>query len=187
MAWVIDRIRDLLFGFLNTLGLLNKEATIIIIGLDNAGKSTLLHRMSKGAFGTFAPTEKPANDEFNVGGVTFKAWDLGGHEAVRQIWDDFLPSCDGVLFLIDAADTDRLAEAEEEISALVLDNALWDVPIAVLYNKEDLPFAMATPELEVALKWPELVQREGPIAGFRCSVLNGTGYTEAIQWIARFC
>ena len=85
MVWVVDWLRDLLSSFLSGLGLLNKEATIILIGLDNAGKSTLLHRLSKGAFGSFAPTEKPTNDEFTAAGVTFKAWDLGGHEAVRAL------------------------------------------------------------------------------------------------------
>ena len=69
----------------------------------------------------------------------------------------------------------------------VLDGALFDVPIAVLHNKEDLPFALADDAIAAALKWPELAAREGPIRAFRCSVLRGTGYTDALQWLARFC
>ena len=69
----------------------------------------------------------------------------------------------------------------------VLDGALFDVPIAVLHNKEDLPFALGDDEIAAALKWPELAAREGPIRAFRCSVLRGTGYTDALQWLARFC
>ena len=110
MAWVVNWIKELLSSFLSGLGLLNKEANLIIIGLDNAGKSTLLHKMAKNAFGSFAPTEKPTFDEFQAGGMTFKAWDLGGHEAVRQVWDDFMLTTDGVVFLVDSADRDRLSE-----------------------------------------------------------------------------
>jgi len=183
----LDWLKSLLSSFLTTLGLLNKEATIIIIGLDNAGKTTLLHKLAKGAFGSFPPTEKPLSDEFQAGGVSFKAWDLGGHEAVRHIWDDFLPTTDGVLFVLDSADTERLTEAEEELTALAAESSLFSVPIAVLFNKDDLPFAIPTPELEKCLKWNVLMQRDGPIRGFRTSVLRGTGYTEAFQWLAHFC
>lgn len=187
MSALLTWVRDLLSSFLGSLGLLNKEASIIIIGLDNAGKSTLLHRLAKNAFGTFAPTEKPIEDEFNIAGISFKAYDLGGHEAVRQIWDDFLPECDGVVFVVDSADSDRLSECEEELSALSAESALYEVPIAVLFNKEDLPFALNSEDLEKSLNWGSLERREGPIKNFRVSVLRETGYTEAFQWLAQFC
>jgi GTP-binding protein SAR1 len=185
--WLVDWLRDLISSFLGTLGLVNKEASIIIIGLDNAGKSTLLHRLAKKAFGTFAPTEKPIEDEFQVAGVSFKAWDLGGHEAVRQIWEDFLPECDGVVFVVDSADSERLRECQEELSALSAESALYEVPIAVLFNKDDLPFALSNEELEKGLNWKSLERRDGPIKNFRVSVLRESGYTEAFQWLAQFC
>mmetsp|Transcript_48504 Transcript_48504/g.82799 ORF Transcript_48504/g.82799 Transcript_48504/m.82799 type:complete len:102 (+) Transcript_48504:57-362(+) len=84
MSWIFSWLGEYLSSFLSGLGLLNKEASILIVGLDNAGKSTLMHRLAKGSFGSFPPTEKPSCDEFQAAGVKFKAWDLGGHEAVRQ-------------------------------------------------------------------------------------------------------
>lgn len=81
MSWLVDWVKGLLSSFLSGLGLLNKEANLIIIGLDNAGKSTLLHRLSKNAFGSFPPTERPsqvraallARGMFIVGAVARKA------------------------------------------------------------------------------------------------------------------
>jgi GTP-binding protein SAR1 len=187
MAIWLDWLRDLFSSLLTALGLVNKNATIILVGLDNAGKTTLLNRLASGTFGAFAPTVKPTHNEFKAGSVTFRAWDLGGHEAVRQLWEDFLPTTDGVVFLVDSADPDRIAECEEELSALAADDALFDVPIAVLYNKTDLAFALGDEELRTGLDWEVLERREGPIQGFRCSVLQGTGYTEAFQWLSNFC
>jgi GTP-binding protein SAR1 len=150
-------------------------------------KSTLLQKMSKGTFGSFPPTERPTQDEFQTGGVKFKAWDLGGHEAVRQVWDDYLPTTDAVVFIVDSADRERLSEAQEELSALSADSALYSVPIVVIFNKDDLPFALTTEELEEGLIWTDLAQRDGPIRGFRASVLRGSGYAEAFQWLAQYC
>jgi GTP-binding protein SAR1 len=119
--------------------------------------------------------------------MKFKAWDLGGHEAVRHVWDDFMPTADAVVFLVDAADVDRVGEAKDELNAIAADAALFDVPIAVLYNKSDLPFAMPNEDLEKRLDMPSLVLRDGPIKSFRVSVLKGTGYSDAFQWISQFC
>lgn len=133
------------------------------------------------------PFLKLQKDEFVAGGVTFKAWDMGGHEAVRHVWDDFLPTAGGVVFVVDAADQARLEEAEEELSALARDSALDDVPIAVLFNKTDLPFSLRDEELAEGLRWSDLERRDGPVKCFRASVLRGTGYPEAFQWLSRFC
>lgn len=183
----LDWVRDIFSSLLTSLGLVNKNATIILVGLDNAGKTTLLNRLASGTIRAFPPTEKPTHDEFKAGSVNFRAWDLGGHEAVRQLWDDFLPSTDGVVFLVDSADSDRLAECEEELSALAADDSLFDVPIAVIYNKMDIPFALGEEELNTALGWQELERRDGPIRSFRCSVLQGLGYDEAFVWLSNFC
>jgi len=186
MRWLLDWLKDQITSVLAALGLLNKEADIILIGLDNAGKTTLLNRLVRDVFEMYPPTERPKKDEFQLGGVHFRAWDLGGHEAVRQVWDDFLPTTGGVLFVVDSADADRLAECEEELNALAVDTQLYGVPMAVLFNKADLPYSLSDDELFTALSWEAIEGREGPVRAFRTSVLNGTGYSEALQWLAQY-
>ena len=123
MLWWVQWLRDAIGALLFTLGLQNKKATIVLVGLDNAGKTTLLHRLASGGLSSFPPTEKPHADRFALGGVSFRAWDLGGHDSVRHLWDDFLPDAHGVVFLVDAADGDRFDEAADELAALAADEA----------------------------------------------------------------
>ena len=101
MLWWVQWLRDAIGALLFTLGLQNKKATIVLVGLDNAGKTTLLHRLASGGLSSFPPTEKPHADRFALGGVSFRAWDLGGHDSVRHLWDDFLPDAHGVVFLVE--------------------------------------------------------------------------------------
>ena len=136
---VLSTILDAL-GFGDLLaGNVPLDATLVVLGLDNAGKTTLLHRMRTGEFKQFVPTERamPHSGEGFVveaagngsdgrdggGTVSFCAWDLGGHEAVRHLWEDYIYSgedgCQGVVFCVDAADLSRIVEARDELVELV--------------------------------------------------------------------
>merc|ERR1712151_699126 len=82
-----------------------------------------------------------------IQGISFRTYDLGGHETARRIWKDYLTGCDGVVFIVDAADRTRFAEAREEISRLPDDPSLMHTPIAVLGNKIDIPVAASEDDL----------------------------------------
>merc|ERR1719223_2686358 len=79
--------------------------------------------------------------------IRFRTFDLGGHETARRIWKDYYATVNGVIFLVDAADRTRFAEAREELHMLLDEPSLRDVPIAVLGNKIDI--AVAASEHEV--------------------------------------
>ncbi|CAN0190209.1 unnamed protein product [Ascophyllum nodosum] len=178
LAW----LRELGLRLLSTLGLYNKKATVVLLGLDNSGKSTLLHRLSQGQVTALQPTERPHIDEFQLGGVSFKAWDLGGHEAVRYLWFDFLSDSQAIVFMVDGADDQRLDEAHWELSELLSDASFYGVPVAVLYNKSDLPAAVPEEKLRGMLDIERLETRR-PIKCFVTSVVKGEGYPEAFRWL----
>lgn len=77
---------DWLWDWLYSLGLWKKEATVLLLGLDNAGKTTLLNKLKTGKIGRFPPTQRPAAEYADVGNVRLHAYDLGGHAAVRMVW-----------------------------------------------------------------------------------------------------
>lgn len=78
-----------------------------------------------------------------------------------------------------------MPEVEEELAGLAKDPSLEGVPIAVLFNKTDMSYALEEEELHTALNWDGIVERNGPVECFRSSVLQGTGYNEAFLWLSQ--
>jgi GTP-binding protein SAR1 len=172
-------------SFFNALGFQGKQGTLLLLGLDNAGKTTLLHRLRTGQIRNYPPTDRPSlSEKFVMAGITFSAWDLGGHEAVRHLWSDYYGvDCKALLFLIDAVDVERLEEAGYELDA-ILSELDPTVPVAILLNKCDLPEAISSHEICEKIQFADFVQRGDRLRVFRISVLKGEGYQDAFQWIA---
>lgn len=194
MYVIWQTLRSFWQNILQSLGLSGKEGSLLVLGLDNAGKTTLLYRLRTGGeIRSFPPTDRPSTQEFSVitgatgTSVKFTAWDLGGHEAVRHLWEDYISeSVNGVLFLIDAADNDRLEEAAYELDALISEKLFSGFPVAILLNKCDLQNAMSTNEICERIEWDELRSQQEHLTIYRCSVLKGQGYDEALRWISSF-
>jgi GTP-binding protein SAR1 len=151
MSSILSYFKSFIQSILKSLGLYKKQGTILLLGLDNAGKTTLLHKLRTNTIVHFAPTEKPHQETFYMdNSIKFIGWDLGGHEAVRKIWDDFVirDNIDAILFMIDAADYQRFEEVKDELDALVNDSdsglKYSGVPLAILLNKCDLENAQST-------------------------------------------
>mmetsp|Transcript_15288 Transcript_15288/g.18108 ORF Transcript_15288/g.18108 Transcript_15288/m.18108 type:complete len:200 (+) Transcript_15288:1-600(+) len=198
---MISYLKSLFLTFRQSFDLDQKKGTILLLGLDNAGKTTFLHRLCTSLTGTtkaaFAPTEQPTSHQFHADGITFTGWDLGGQEAVRHLWTEHTFDADGILFMVDAGggkdggDDGRLGEARDELDALICgddgDN-LKGVPLAIMLNKCDLDTARKSKDVAVGIGYDEVVECHGEenVRMFRMSVTNDKGYQEALRWIAEF-
>jgi len=187
---IYETWRSLLDTLWNALGFEGKEGSLVVLGLDNAGKTTMLHRLKSGGdIRSFPPTDRPRpTSTFECQNIKFQAWDMGGHEAVRHLWEDYVCECSAVLFLIDAADTNRLEEAGFELDALIAEKIVEGLPVAILLNKCDVEEAISTAEICKRIQYDDLqrMQGEDKIAVFRISVLRGEGYQSAFRWVADF-
>jgi GTP-binding protein SAR1 len=179
------------------LGLAGKQGQLLLLGLDNAGKTTLLHHLRTGPSAplgrTFPPTDRPSREQLVwTGGIQFTAWDLGGHEAVRHLWEDYLSSeLSAILFLVDASDGERIEEAGYELDHLlhtITQDKGEGIPVALLLNKCDLAEALPSVEILQKMDYANLqnYQAEKYMRVFRISVLKSQGYAEAFQWIGTF-
>ena len=187
--------RRLSFQLSRSSGLYHKNAKILFLGLDNAGKTTLLRMLKDNRAVSAEPTIHPNSEELIVGQLKLKAFDLGGHETARRLWEDYTTTVDGVVFLVDAVDRQRFPEAKRELDNLLSSDELRGVPFLVLGNKIDLPTAASEDELKFALGLQDTYGKDSivdercnacPVEVFMCSVVRRMGYKDAFQWLSQF-
>ncbi len=120
-----------------------QEMELTILGLQNAGKTTLVNLIATGDFSDDRiPTVGFNMRKVQKGGVTLKMWDLGGHARFRTMWERYCRGVSAVVFVIDAADEDKFETARVELHDILARPALDGIPVLVLANKSDLPGAI---------------------------------------------
>ncbi|KAL7743573.1 hypothetical protein ACLKA6_013378 [Drosophila palustris] len=159
-----------------------EDVRVLMIGLDAAGKTTTLYQLKLGAKLTNIPTIG-----FNVELLKYKrlrltVWDIGGQKRVRSMWRYYYSNAAGIIFVVDAADTERFPEAMSELHSVLHVNELKDSVLMVFANKQDLPQAIAPADLAMRLRLHELQQR-WKVHGVSAS--NGLGVHEGMEQLYR--
>lgn len=115
MGTIYSLIKDALESFSTV-----HDAKVLMLGLDAAGKTTVLYKLKLNETVVTIPTVG-----FNVEtvqptkNVSFTVWDVGGQKILRDLWKHYYQGCDGLLFIVDSADHERFSEAREELQAIL--------------------------------------------------------------------
>ncbi|KAF9964006.1 60S ribosomal protein L7 [Modicella reniformis] len=136
-----------------------KEMRILMVGLDAAGKTTILYKLKLGEIVTTIPTIGFNVETVEYKNISFTVWDVGGQDKIRPLWRHYFQNTQGIIFVVDSNDRDRIHEAREELLRMLNEDELRDALLLIFANKQDLPNAMSAAEITEKLGLHSLRQR----------------------------
>ena len=168
---------------LRTLKKHDREARILVLGLDNAGKTTILKALSEEDVSTIMPTQGFNIKALTQDGFKLNVWDIGGQRAIRDYWKNYYENTDGLVYVVDSSDEARLSECKETLIELLGEEALKNVPLLVFANKQDLQFALDAEEVLGTMNLAEINDRTWNIQA--CSAMTKEGLQEGMEWLVK--
>ncbi|PWN42129.1 putative ARL1-ADP-ribosylation factor [Ceraceosorus guamensis] len=159
----------------------NREVRILMLGLDSAGKTTILYRLQLGEVVGTTPTIGFNVETVRYKNISFQVWDLGGQSSIRPYWRCYYANTTAVIFVIDAADAKRLDTSKEELHAILQEEELKNTKLLVLANKQDLDHALKAEQITERLDLVEMKERSWTVQ--ECSALKGQGLEEGLDWL----
>lgn len=164
-----------LFGF-------KKETSILMLGLDGAGKTTILYKLKLGEVVTCIPTIGFNVEEVQYKRMKMKIWDIGGQDKIRPLWRHYYSNSNALIFVVDGIDRERIDEAREELHGIMNCPEMRDDILLVFSNKQDLPTAMTHSEVADKLDLRSIKQ---PWYLQNCVAVNSEGLYEGLEWLSK--
>merc|ERR1711892_1372222 len=124
-----------------------KQMRILMVGLDAAGKTTILYKLKLGEIVTTIPTIGFNVETVEYKNISFTVWDVGGQGKIRPLWRHYYQNTQGVIFVVDSSDRERIQESHDELHKMLNEDELRDAIVLVFANKQDLPNALSVTEL----------------------------------------
>nr|4V0K_A Chain A, Arf-like Small Gtpase [Chlamydomonas reinhardtii]4V0K_B Chain B, Arf-like Small Gtpase [Chlamydomonas reinhardtii]4V0L_A Chain A, ARF-LIKE SMALL GTPASE [Chlamydomonas reinhardtii]4V0L_B Chain B, ARF-LIKE SMALL GTPASE [Chlamydomonas reinhardtii]4V0M_A Chain A, ARF-LIKE SMALL GTPASE [Chlamydomonas reinhardtii]4V0M_C Chain C, ARF-LIKE SMALL GTPASE [Chlamydomonas reinhardtii]4V0M_G Chain G, ARF-LIKE SMALL GTPASE [Chlamydomonas reinhardtii]4V0N_A Chain A, ARF-LIKE SMALL GTPASE [Chlamy len=165
-------------------GAASKKVNVLVVGLDNSGKTTIIERLKPRPrqAAEVAPTVGFTVDEVEKGPLTFTVFDMSGAGRYRTLWEQYYREADAVVFVVDSADKLRMVVARDEMEHMLKHSNMRKVPILYFANKKDLPVAMPPVEIAQALGLDDIKDRPWQIVP--SNGLTGEGVDKGIDWLA---
>ncbi|KAL3873470.1 hypothetical protein ACJMK2_036583 [Sinanodonta woodiana] len=159
------------------------EYRILMLGLDQSGKSSILYKLKLDENLMLIPTIGFNRENIKTeNGVSLTVWDVGGQEEIRNLWTHYLQNTDGLIYVVDSAHRQSIHVSARELHNICDKEEMRGVPLLVMANKQDLPDQMNEAELVSALNLGKMNDRKWKVKG--TSVITGDGLSEAIEMLA---
>jgi len=174
MGLTISSLFTRLFG--------KQQMRILMVGLDAAGKTTILYKLKLGEIVTTIPTIGFNVETVEYKNISFTVWDVGGQDKIRPLWRHYFTNTQGLIFVVDSNDRERVNEAKEELNRMLGEDELRDSVLLVFANKQDLPNAMTCADLSDKLGLSSIRGRRWYIQS-TCAT-HGEGLYEGLDWLS---
>merc|ERR1712013_158693 len=160
-----------------------RDMRILMVGLDAAGKTTILYKLKLGEVVTTIPTVGFNVEEVQYKNINFTVWDVGGQDKIRKLWRYYYQNTQGLIFVVDSNDRDRIDDARQELAQILSEDEMRDAVVLVFANKQDLPNSMTTAEVVEKLGLQSMRNRQWFIQS-ACAT-KGDGLYEGLDWMSR--
>ena len=174
MGFFFSKLWTTLFG--------KNDVRIVMVGLDGAGKTTILYQIKMGETIKTIPTIGFNVETLYYKGVNFTVWDVGGQDKIRVLWKQYYQNADGLIFVVDSNDRDRINDAAIELKKMLAEEDLKECIVLVMANKQDINGALSPGEVTEKLGMGSLKGRTWLVQG--TSATSGQGIKEGFDWMA---
>jgi ADP-ribosylation factor protein 1 len=170
----------------------SKEMRILMVGLDAAGKTTILYKLKLGEIVTTIPTIGFNVETLEYKNINFTVWDVGGQHKIRPLWRHYYMNTQAVIFVVDSNDPTRIDgqnandydvddTAKEELHRMLAEDELRDAVVLVFANKQDLPNALTVNQVTERMSMKSLRNRQWWVQG--ACAQTGDGLYEGLDWL----
>ena len=170
-----------LLRFLRKLKLKEKEMRILFLGLDNAGKSSVIKAFMGQSIEDLSPTLGFEIKAVECLGYRLNCWDVGGQSTIRAYWRNYFEATDGVVWVVDSTDAERMALCKKELDSILQQERLANASLLIFANKQDIGGAMTSEEIRDILDLNRIERRHWSIVP--CSAATRNGIVDGITWI----
>ena len=158
------------------------ELRTLMLGLDAAGKTTILYKMKLGEVVSSVPTIGFNVESLEFHNARFTVWDVGGQDKIRQLWKHYYTGTQAIIYVVDSSDKERIEKSRDELQKMLCEEELKDTILLVFANKQDMK-VMSVGEIAEKLNLHTLRGREWNIQG-TCG-LTGDGLSEGFKWLSK--
>ncbi|KAK0429200.1 hypothetical protein QR680_011248 [Steinernema hermaphroditum] len=160
-----------------------REIRVLILGLDNAGKTTILKKINGEDVNVVSPTLGFNIKTLHLNSWKLNVWDVGGQVSLRSFWRNYFEQTDALIWVVDSGDAHRLNDCARELSSLLGEERLLGCTLLVLANKQDLPGAYNLAQISKLLNLNDIKSHNWRI--FECSAVTGSNLLNALEWMCQ--
>lgn len=158
-----------------------KEAKVLMLGLDSAGKTTILYQLKLGMTLETIPTMGFVHEKISHKKFTMNVWDIAGQDTLRPLWRQYYEGTNAIIFIIDSSDVNRIDLAKEELHNLLMEPKLEDSILAIVANKIDME-VLTHEQVEEKMEIEEY-KKTRTIKCFPAIGISGQGLSEMLDWV----
>lgn len=170
-----------MLSILRKARLKDKEMRILMLGLDNAGKTTIVKKIMGEDVNTVSPTLGFIIKTIEYEGYKLNIWDVGGQKTLRSYWRNYFEKTDALIWVVDATDRLRIDDCRDELQGLLQEERLAGASLLVFANKTDVDGCMTEQEILASLQLESIRTHHWHI--LPCSAMTGNNLKEGLAWV----